>query len=479
MGASDHARAGARIDGKYVVESVIGAGGMGVVVAARHVALGTRVAIKLVRPLATRDLRVTIARFEREARIAAQLNSDHVVRVEDVGALPDGTPYMVMELLEGTDLRKLVLERGPLPVADAVGYLRQACVGVAEAHRAGIIHRDLNPSNLFLALQPDGASRLKVLDFGIARLTHDVATPSLTASAHLLGSVHYMSPEQMRSARTVDERSDVWSLGAILYELLTGGPAFAGDTMPETCAAVIFRPPPPIASARSDVPQRLEAIVHRCLAKRREERYASVDALAGDLDRFARELSVGTMPTVPSDTIPSVSVRVPPSQSLPPSSHGAVSVAGATPPQAWPTGEVVATGSKEKRRSGRRSWVMWIAAVEAVALVLVGGALIASRRAPRDNADSANTPVSLAVPDAKRLPAGAMAEVPREPVVKTTAEVTPAAFVAPVASVLPAAKAPPPPASAARAAATTTADGGCACEPQPCASAPWPWGDRQ
>jgi serine/threonine-protein kinase len=262
--------------GKYRVESRLGAGGMGAVFAARHEQLGQVVALKVLNPAATDDPE-SVVRFMREAQSAGSLDSEHVVRVFDVGALADGTPVMVMERLVGRDLSDLLERRGALDVSLAVECVYQAAVGVADAHEAGIIHRDLKPSNLFVMRRRDGAPLVKVLDFGISKaLDPDGQSVRLTQTRTIVGSPLYMSPEQVRDARRVDARSDVWSLGVILQELLTGHPPFDGDSLPSVCARIIADPPTPIV--REDVPRELLAVVERSLQKDPSQRYQTAHA---------------------------------------------------------------------------------------------------------------------------------------------------------------------------------------------------------
>ncbi len=230
---------GELIGGKFIVETVLGVGGMGVVVSARHVQLGQTVAIKFLRRGALTNPEA-VNRFLREARASVGLQSAHVVRVMDVGTMDDGLPYMVMEHLSGTDLGQSLEARGLLPVEEAVDCLMQAMDAVAEAHSVGIVHRDLKPSNLFLSLRPDGSSLVKVLDFGISKAVDGAGPPAnLTATTMVLGSPLYMSPEQVRSTKSVDTRTDVWALGVILYELVTGLPPFEADTVTGLCAKIV------------------------------------------------------------------------------------------------------------------------------------------------------------------------------------------------------------------------------------------------
>ncbi|MEO7326950.1 MAG: serine/threonine-protein kinase, partial [Minicystis sp.] len=257
------------IAGKYRVEKVLGRGGMGVVVAATHLSLGHKVAIKLLLPGATPEI---IARFAREARASVRLKCAHVARVLDVGALENGTPYMVMEYLEGKDLSAVLKAQGQLPIAEAVQHVLHACEAIAEAHAAGIIHRDLKPANLLLTEAADGTSTVKVLDFGISKANDPSSAVSgegmsLTQTAAVLGSPAYMSPEQMKASRDVDARADIWSLGIILYELLAGRPPFMGGSYAELVIFVNASDPEPLAGARGDVPPAVEAAIFRCLEK--------------------------------------------------------------------------------------------------------------------------------------------------------------------------------------------------------------------
>jgi hypothetical protein len=280
---------GQLIAGKYRIEQTLGRGGMGVVMAALHEQLNQRVALKFLTDNAYQQPEA-VARFVREARAAVQIQSEHVARVMDVGTLENGAPYMVMEHLRGRDLKEVSSRRGPLPVSEAVDYVLQACDAVAEAHSLGIVHRDLKPSNLFLTERPDGTPMVKVLDFGISKALHPGDRGSqmqMTASAAIMGSPQYMSPEQIRSSKNVDARADVWALGTILHELLTGTPAYVADTVPGLLAMIVADAPPPLSASRRDAPIELEAAILRCLEKDRERRFASVAALARALERFA------------------------------------------------------------------------------------------------------------------------------------------------------------------------------------------------
>jgi serine/threonine protein kinase len=256
---------------------------MGIVLAARHELLGVQVAVKVLSPERVRQPNA-LERFLREARAVAQLKSEHVARVMDVGTTDSQQPYIVMEMLEGEDLQRR-LERGPLGVAQAVDVILQALDAIAQAHSAGIVHRDLKPGNLFLAATPDAREIVKVLDFGIAKLTDTRGgtgswSGELTGEHSTLGSPSYMAPEQVRASRDIDPRADIWALGAILYELLTGMLAFDGASLGEIFEAVLTSTPLPLRSVRPEAPEALEAVIDRCLARDREERFADVAELA-------------------------------------------------------------------------------------------------------------------------------------------------------------------------------------------------------
>lgn len=276
--------------GKYRVERVLGQGGMGVVVQAMHLQLEERVAVKFLLPDYAQQPEAA-ARFLREARAAVKIKSEHVARVIDVGTLETGAPYMVMEFLSGRDLSDILEARKQLPVEEAVEYVLQATEALAEAHAAGIVHRDLKPANLFLTQRADGSAIVKVLDFGISKVlvptdSSPGADHSLTKTSAMMGSPLYMSPEQMRSARTVDARADIWSLGAILYELISGRPPFDAESLPELCAMILTDDLKPLQRLRPDVPEPLAAAVARCLEKDPSRRFPSVAELAVALSPF-------------------------------------------------------------------------------------------------------------------------------------------------------------------------------------------------
>ncbi|MBK9265269.1 MAG: serine/threonine protein kinase [Polyangiaceae bacterium] len=272
------------VAGKYRVERQLGAGGMGVVLAATHLDLLEPRALKFLSDAALEDAE-SVERFLREARAASRLKSEHVTHVYDVGRLPTGIPFMVMEYLEGTDLGGMLKTTGRISTDVAVDYMLQAMEGLAEAHAMGIVHRDLKPANLFLTYRPDGTHCVKVLDFGISKIKsgEDI---DVTKTHAVLGSPHYMSPEQMESSRDVDVRSDIWSLGIILYQLTTGELPFKGKTMTEVVAVVFSKPPIPPTKLVEGYPPELESIILACLKHDVNARPQNVGELATALAPF-------------------------------------------------------------------------------------------------------------------------------------------------------------------------------------------------
>jgi serine/threonine-protein kinase len=274
------------VAGKYRIERRIGAGSMGVVFAARHELLGKAVALKLISEEAA-DTPQSVRRFYNEARAAAQIDSDHVARVLDVGHADDGAPFMALELLDGCDLAELLEKDGPRPVAEVVGWVLEALEAIAEAHAIGIVHRDLKPANLFLAHKRDGTSIVKVLDFGISKnVARAEAAGTLTATSSILGSPTYMAPEQLRDAKTVDARADIWAIGVVLYELLSGQLPFAAQNVADLFVAILERTPPSLRAARPEIPPGLEEVVVRCLSRDIDARFGNVATLAEALAPF-------------------------------------------------------------------------------------------------------------------------------------------------------------------------------------------------
>jgi eukaryotic-like serine/threonine-protein kinase len=274
------------IAGKYRVEGTLGSGGMAVVLSATQLDLDRLVAIKVMRAELT-QVPGAVQRLLLEAKLTARFRSEHICKVLDVGTLMNGAPYVVMEYLDGTDLNGLLAERGRFDVVSAVDLILQACEGIAEAHAAAIIHRDLKPENLFVTNLLDDPPTVKILDFGISKqLGARPIGRVLTNPSAALGSPYYMAPEQMHSAKDADLRVDVWAIGAILFELLTGQPPFDGDTLPEVCAKVMRSDPKRAQELCPDVPTLLSNAVGRCLEKDPNQRFSSIAELAGALAPF-------------------------------------------------------------------------------------------------------------------------------------------------------------------------------------------------
>jgi len=373
-------REGDLLAGKYRVEKVLGIGGMGIVVAARHEQLDQRVALKFVREEALGN-EEAVERFLREARAAVKLKSEHAAKVLDVGTLESGAPYMVMEFLEGSDLAAVLVERGKLGVEEACDYVVQACEAVAEAHAAGIVHRDIKPQNLFLALSVGGAPRIKVLDFGVAKsLVSSGGSGGLTQTRSMLGSPLYMSPEQMRSSRDVDARSDVWAMGVVLFELLTQRWPYEAETMPELCLKVVTEPPTSLAELRPDAPPSLVEIVARCLEKEPDKRFSN-----------AAELSSALEPLVPAASRVTVerarmairtTARNP--QAAPhPLATSPTLVAPEAPARTGPTPAAWDSGREQAQAEGkRRTPATWIGVGFAAAAAVGGVAFLLVRSSP-------------------------------------------------------------------------------------------------
>ncbi len=273
-------------EGKYRVERLIGVGGMGMVVEATHFGLDRRVAIKFMRH-ETRGVPEATARFFREARAVASLSSDHVVRVFDNGIAHDGEPYLVMELLRGEDLAQILERERRVSPALAARWILEACDAIGEAHVLGVVHRDLKPANLFLAETKPGERKIKVLDFGISKLIGEGAVGGHTSRSVLLGSPRYMSPEQTQSSARTDARTDIWALGVVLYELVTGQAPFDAENAIGLAAAILSQPTPAVKKTRPDVPTAFERVVTRCLEKHPNERFQSVRELADVLRPLA------------------------------------------------------------------------------------------------------------------------------------------------------------------------------------------------
>jgi len=424
------------IAGKYAVERILGSGGMGVVVAAHHVHLDERVAIKFLFAELARQGGEPVARFLREGRAAAKIRSEHVARVTDVGALEGGAPYLVMEYLEGQDLQRLVEETGPLPSDDAVDYVLQACEAIAEAHSIGIVHRDLKPANLFLTRRADGSPCVKVLDFGISKMREAGARADMTKTRATLGSPLYMSPEQLVSTGDVDARADQWSLGVILFELLTACLPFEAETMPQLVAQVLQQPPRPLRALRPDVPVALDAAVARCLQKVPEARYRNIGELAAALEPVAparAHVSVqrvarlfATRTSMPDSGGTTSAPRLSRPGSLPEVSPYAVT-AHVTEAMTQTGSSLASATSVPRMRSAQRRTAAIVAGISvAVAALGAGAFFVSTRRAAAPDTSAASTAPSGTVPEGVATSTASTA-----PAATTAANVTPTAVSTP------------------------------------------------
>jgi eukaryotic-like serine/threonine-protein kinase len=451
---------GSVVAGKYRIDSILGAGGMGVVVAATHLVLGEHVAIKFLGAGAGRS---AVERFRREAQVAIRIKSEHIVRLMDVGTLPSGAPFLVMEHLEGSSLAELLRRRGPLPVAEAVDLVLQALEAIAEAHQLGVVHRDLKPSNLFATERADGSVLVKVLDFGIAKLLEGharnaiahakhSANKDLTATTMILGSPSYMAPEQVRSARAVDARADVWSLGVVLHELCSGKLPFEAESPSGVMAAIVADAPTPLCQHRPSAPRALEEIVLRCLEKDRERRFQDVGELARALSSLATDAALASIERV-TRTIAHEDAR-----STGDRSKDAPRLAPATDPS--PTASAF---ELSRTRKAGPSWRL----VGAAAVVVAGAFFYLGRAregTPATAATASAAPADLAAPRASGEPTAA------EPTAMASAREPERAASSPEA---PPIRAPRAGAAAPGAPAKTPAASSVAPTPDPSAPAPF------
>ncbi len=297
---------GTLVAGKYRIERVLGRGGMGVVLEARHLELDQRVAMKLLLPEAMRNAEA-VERFVREGRASAKLSSPHVAKVFDVGRLDTGQPFLVMEFLRGRDLKALVEERGPQALPDVVRWVREAAEALTEAHALGVVHRDIKPANLFLAELPTGRTTIKVVDFGISKQI-DPGSVDLTRTSSMMGSPLYMAPEQVMSSKHVDPRVDIWALGVVLYEMTTGRPPFSGSALTEVIGQIMTREPALPSAVRADLPAAFDEVVMTCLRKDPQQRYPTMAALDEALRAMTHAVAPGPaqLASDPSAQLPSI-----------------------------------------------------------------------------------------------------------------------------------------------------------------------------
>jgi serine/threonine-protein kinase len=446
------------IAGKYRIERVLGRGGMGVVVAATHLRLDEKVAIKFLLPGALGNADA-LGRFDREARAAVKIRSEHVAKVLDVSTLENGAPFMVMEHLDGNDLAQVVRKKGPLPIVDAVTFMLQVCEVLAEAHALGIVHRDLKPGNLFLTTRADGTSAIKVLDFGISKMMEGGSTSepqaALTATDTVLGSPIYMSPEQMTTPKAVESRADIWSFGATLYMLLTGKPPFDGDSIAQVCGMILLGKAPSLTELLPSAPPELAAIITKCLQRNLDDRWPNVGALAAALAPFAGEsgrLSAERAQRV-LETTGSLGKHVPNSLIAASLNESAVSITGSTTStdKAMPKTMVGWANTGNEAIEIPRARPKWPLIAGGIAAVLAVGVGIGSLTGHQDATSAAAAPsASTLAPSAS-----AITITPPPPSAAPAASASVAAIASATPSSAPATKgrpgkaavAPPPPPS--------------------------------
>ncbi|MFZ5896733.1 MAG: protein kinase domain-containing protein [Myxococcota bacterium] len=414
-GAGPHSAAGARIGsvvgGKYRLLRLIGEGGMGEVYEAQHLVVGRRFAVKFLhRHLAEHS--DALLRFRREAQAAGALENEHIASVVDFDTADDGAPFLVMEFLVGESVAQLLQREGPLPVPRALGIVLQACRGLEAAHDAGIIHRDLKPDNLFSLRRADGSELIKILDFGIAKLTHEDGSPHLTHSGAMMGTPFYMAPEQARGEKLLDQRVDIYALGVILYELLCGRKPHPGDSHNSILAHILTEKVEPLETLRAGLPKGLTSVIERTLSNSRDARPSSVSGLSRELAAFAgREV-------LPVQSHFDLRPDIASAKTLPTPNTHAVSLPNPAP--------------SESRKAPRRARLV----IPAIAIPLVAGASLFAWSQRRDvvppptNPPLQSTPSLSASPPA--IPAASASATPAPPL-NSSASAVPAPVLSPSA----------------------------------------------
>jgi serine/threonine-protein kinase len=391
---SDAPRAvGRMLAGRYRLQSVLGEGGMAIVYEGEHVALGKRVAVKLVQSLFARDEEI-VHRFEREARSASAVESEHIVHVFDVGTDPELGLFLVMELLKGEDLARVLQRRGRLEPLFACGLVKQAAHGLEKAHAAGIVHRDLKPANVFLVERDDGTTLVKLVDFGIAKIVRDAhdarfARKGITRRGTAIGTPQYMSPEQAQALDTVDHRTDVFSLGAVLFEAIAGT-AYLPErpTYEQTILQLVSTPAPRLSTVVPSVPPALDDLVADMLEHDVSKRVQDMRTVRERLEGIYPELSGSSvkLKSLPPGSSPSLERYV---------VHGS----------AAPLGPTVSGTSAAIVLPRTRSPLLYVAAFAVALGVLVGVATMWSSRASEPAPPLAATPTAPALPTIPPPPA--------------------------------------------------------------------------
>ncbi|HTR55651.1 MAG TPA: serine/threonine-protein kinase [Kofleriaceae bacterium] len=424
--------------GKYRVEEVIGVGGMGRVVRASHLYLQQPVAIKILLPNMA-ESQSTVARFLREAQATVRLRSEHIARVMDVGTLPDGTPFMVMEFLDGYDLNQILRHHGPQVAQAVVDLMLQACEGIAEAHAMGIVHRDIKPSNFFITRRPDGSSLLKILDFGISKAGDEIS--ELTGTQTVIGTPTYMAPEQMQTARSTDPRSDIWSMGVVMYQMLAGRPPFEAEHYAQLVLKVATEPAAPL---QVPLPGGLQSIVMRCLEKDPKNRLQTVGELARMLAPYASD-PLSAQQSAERAT----RILTSPRGSQPGFPLGGTAGAGTplTPPALTPKswmqtgGSSLSAAAGQVGRSQKSGRGVIIGGVAALCIATGVGGFLLAKNGGGSSDPAAETHVTA--PDTTPAPAAAPTTAPA-PAPTPTPAVTPIAPTATTTTTTPTTPTPPP-----------------------------------
>ena len=388
---------------KYRVDEVLGVGGMGKVVRASHLYLQQSVAIKLLLPHMA-DSASTVTRFLREAQATVNLKSEHIARVHDVGTMPASgetppLPFMVMEYLEGNDLNQILRHHGPQSPPVVCDLMLQACEGIAEAHAMGIVHRDIKPSNFFITRRADGTMLLKILDFGISKTPEGIT--ELTGTQTVLGTPTYMAPEQMKTSKGAEPRSDIWSLGVVMYQLITGRPPFSGESYAELVLKVNTDPPGPIMVP---LPPGLGEVIMRCLEKNPARRPQNVGELARSLAPFSTDPITAAASSARSTRILQHRMSQRGVDALPFTATGG----RATPvpiqpsqltPRSWPpTSSSVSHGAGQVTHKVRGGRGFLIAGIAGLVILAGAGGFIASRMLAGDGSSSSASAASSQTP---------------------------------------------------------------------------------
>jgi serine/threonine protein kinase len=396
---------GSVLQGTYQIVRLIGEGGMGAVYEARQVRLNKRVAVKVMaRELTTNTESLT--RFHREAEITSGLGHPHIVQVFDFSTTPTGEPFLAMEFLEGEDLDQRIRRIGRLAPANTIRIIRQVASALAAAHAKQIVHRDLKPANIYLLTVAGEDDFVKVLDFGISKVR--TATMKLTKAAALIGTPDYMSPEQaLAQDDKVDDRTDQWALACIAWECLSGKGPFVSESIPSLLFQVVHQPPPALASRVSDLPQGVEEVLLRALAKNRDERFASVVEFAQAL-----EGAISGTPVALDSVQPAPHAKVdgqPATLILADSGRAASGSQPATTTFSRAASEI---GDETEARRSRPTWI-WVVVGVAATLVLAG--FLVLRSDPASKSRAAHSTLPVAEPQAGPLPVPTSAIVPEPP----------------------------------------------------------------